>query len=146
MTIPEASQLILEAAAIGQGDEVFVLDMGDPIKIDYLARQMIRLAGKKPDEDVQVVYTALRPGEKLSEELFHDQENLTATGHDKILLARHREQDWVALDRGLQMLELACASHDDSALEMLLGELVPESVTSRRYATSAKVVPLGRAT
>ena len=145
MTIPEASQLILEAAAIGQGDEVFVLDMGEPIKIDYLARQMIRLAGKKPDEDVQIVYTGLRPGEKLSEELFHDQENLTATGHDKILLARHRKQDWIVLEQGLQMLELASAKHDDSALETLLGDLVPESLRSRTSAPFTNVVSLGRA-
>jgi FlaA1/EpsC-like NDP-sugar epimerase len=71
MTIPEACQLIMQAAVIGQGGETFVLDMGEPVKIRYLAEQMIRLAGREPGRDIQIAFTGLRPGEKLYEELFY---------------------------------------------------------------------------
>ena len=75
MTIPEACQLILQAAVLGQGGEIFALDMGEPVRISYLAEQMIRLAGKQPEADIAIIYTGLRPGEKLFEELFHPHEN-----------------------------------------------------------------------
>ena len=70
MTISEASQLIMQAAVLGSGGEIYVLDMGEPVKITYLAEQLIRLSGKEPGRDIQIVYTGLRPGEKLFEELF----------------------------------------------------------------------------
>ncbi len=126
MTIPEASQLIMLAAVIGQGGEIFVLDMGEPVKISYLAEQMIRLAGKEPGEEVEIVYTGLRPGEKLFEELFHEQEALTATGHEKILLARHREAGWQQLCEALDATEQTCSSHEEARLKELLHEVVPE--------------------
>ncbi|MGB1613123.1 MAG: polysaccharide biosynthesis protein, partial [Arenicellales bacterium] len=85
MTISEACQLILQACAIGRGGEIFVLNMGEPVKIDYLARQMIRLSGKVPDEEIKIRYTGLRPGEKLTEELFHPDEDLAPTSYEKIL-------------------------------------------------------------
>ena len=93
MTISEACQLILQACAMGAGGEIFVLNMGEPVRIDYLARQMIRLAGKVPDDEIEVRYTGLRPGEKLSEELFHSDERLTPTSNEKILLAKGRSID-----------------------------------------------------
>ncbi len=99
MTIPEASQLILQASVMGDGGEIFVLDMGEPIKISYLAEQMIRLSGKVPGEDIDIVYTGLRPGEKLYEELFHEKEALQSTPHRKILLARYRTFDWETAHR-----------------------------------------------
>ena len=88
MTIPEACQLIMQAAVIGQGGETFVLDMGEPVKIRYLAEQMIRLAGREPGRDIPIVYTGLRPGEKLYEELFYDAEAYAPTPHAKIRVAR----------------------------------------------------------
>ena len=88
MTIPEACQLIMQASASGQGGQVFVLDMGEPIKISYLAEQMIRLSGKRPGDDIRIEYIGLRPGEKLHERLFLDQEHLQPTAHEKLLLAQ----------------------------------------------------------
>ena len=126
MTIPEASQLIMQAAVLGQGGEIFVLDMGEPVRISYLAEQMIRLLGKVPGEDIEIVYTGLRPGEKLFEELFHDQESLAATPHDKILLARHRHVDWSELNRALDALAEACEDYDEVRLRATLSRMVPE--------------------
>lgn len=126
MTIPEACQLILQAGAMGSGGEIFVLDMGEPIKISYLAEQMIRLSGKVPDEDIDIIYTGLRPGEKLYEELFHEKEALQSTGHAKILLARHRGVDWKRLGNILDGMRQACLEYDEVRLRSLLKELVPE--------------------
>src|SRR3989442_12364743 len=83
MTIPEATQLILQAAALGEGGEIFILDMGQPVRILDLARQMIRLSGKEPDEDVEIVFTGLSPGEKLHEELMSEAGEASATRHDR---------------------------------------------------------------
>jgi FlaA1/EpsC-like NDP-sugar epimerase len=85
MTIPEAAGLVLQSAAQGSGGEIFVLDMGKPIKIVDLARQLIELSGLKPDEDIQIEFIGLRPGEKLFEEISHKGENITPTHHPKIL-------------------------------------------------------------
>ena len=89
MTITEACQLILQASVLGNGGEIFALDMGEPVRIRDLAEQMIRLAGKH-EEGIPIVYTGLRPGEKLFEELFHPQENYSDTAHAKIFLAQPR--------------------------------------------------------
>ena len=87
MSIPEACQLILEASAMGRGGDVYVLDMGEPVSITYLAEQMIKLSGAQPGKDIQIIYTGLKPGEKIEEELFFSDENLRHTGHEKILLS-----------------------------------------------------------
>ncbi len=126
MTIPEACQLILQANVMGKGGEIFVLDMGEPIKIAYLAEQMIKLSGKVPGEDIDIVYTGLRPGEKLYEELFHASEALESTTHEKILLARHRTVDWEWLDVTMNKLNSACEEYDEVSLQYLFKELVPE--------------------
>ncbi len=97
MTIPEACQLIMQAGVMGRGGEIFVLDMGEPVKISYLAEQMIMLAGKIPGEDIEIGFTGLRPGEKLYEELFHEKEALAGTEHEKILLSGVREVPWPEL-------------------------------------------------
>ncbi len=128
MTLSEAAQLILQASVLGQGGEIFVLDMGEPIKIRYLAEQLIRLSGKKPGEDIEITYIGLRPGEKLYEELFHDAEALVDTAHPKILLAQSRSGDLDALERSLAALDQACRQHDEHKIRGLLGLLVPESV------------------
>lgn len=124
MTIPEACQLILQSGAMGQGGEIFVLDMGKPIKIKYLAEQMIRLSGKMPGKELKIVYTGLRPGEKLYEELFHADEKLGKTTHSKILLAEHRSNDWRQLNETLKQLAQAC--DDYSGIKKVLKQLVPE--------------------
>ena len=126
MTIPEACQLILQASVMGGGGEIFVLDMGEPIKISYLAEQMIHLSGKVPGEDIDIIYTGLRPGEKLYEELFHEKEALQSTGHAKILLARYREFEWKRLGDVMDSLHQACLEYDEARLRLLLKELVPE--------------------
>jgi FlaA1/EpsC-like NDP-sugar epimerase len=126
MTIPEACQLILQASALGQGGEIFALDMGEPVRIGFLAEQMIKLAGKRPGEDVAIVYTGLRPGEKLSEELFHPQEHYVDTTHRKIFLAQSRAGDWNALVAALDEVARAAADFDEITLASLLHTLVPE--------------------
>ena len=142
MTIPEACQLILQAAALGDGGEIFALDMGDPVRISYLAEQMIRLAGKQPEQDVAIVYTGLRPGEKLFEELFHPQENYHPTMHAKIMLAQPRELPVLILDQTLQSARQAVLRYDQPALEVMLCELVPEYTRER---APARVVSMNRA-
>ena len=126
MTIPEACQLILQAVVIGRGGEIFVLDMGEPVKISYLAEQLIRLSGKTPGEDIEIVYTGLRPGEKLYEELFHDAEKLAETSHPKILLAQCRQMDKELLEKTFDAMQRACNQGDESVLRDMLIELVPE--------------------
>ena len=93
MTIPEAVQLVIQAGALGKGGEIFVLDMGEPIKIVDLARDMIILSGLKPESDIQIEFTGLRPGEKLYEEMFSDRENFTVTRHERIFIAPDTEWD-----------------------------------------------------
>jgi len=126
MTIAEACQLIMQASAIGQGSEIFVLDMGSPVSIDFLARQYIRMAGSVPGRDIEIVYTGLRPGEKLAEELFHDDEKLSETVHHQINLAESR-----ILDRGVVMTAISsllskCEQSDAVGIEQIMKNLVPE--------------------
>ena len=126
MTIPEACQLILQAEAMGSGSEIYVLDMGEPVRITYLAEQLIRLSGNEPGKDIEIVYTGLRPGEKLFEELFHEKEQLTGTQHEKIFLARHRQIEWELLDRTIGELETACTTYNEKSLLKGIATLVPE--------------------
>jgi FlaA1/EpsC-like NDP-sugar epimerase len=126
MTITEAAQLILQTTVIGEGGEIFVLDMGEPVKIKYLAEQMIRLSGKEPGQDIEIVYTGLRPGEKLFEELFHQQEQLEGTQHPKVLLARRRKVPWTWLKGKVAEIEDACIDADEERLLQRLIALVPE--------------------
>jgi FlaA1/EpsC-like NDP-sugar epimerase len=111
MTIPEACQLIMQAAVIGAGGETFVLDMGEPVKIRYLAEQMIRLSGREPGRDIQMQFTGLRPGEKLYEELFYDSEAYAPTPHAKIHVARQAGAvDAARLQAALAALRVAFAT------------------------------------
>ena len=131
MTIPESCQLILQAAALGKGGEIFVLDMGDPIKIQYLAEQMILLSGHRVGDDIEIVHTGLRPGEKLFEEVFHHEERLSSTGSEKILLAHSREVPWEILNQSIRVIEQACTDFDEEQLKRVLGQLVPEYIPSQ---------------
>jgi FlaA1/EpsC-like NDP-sugar epimerase len=126
MTIPEASQLIMEAASVGEGGEIFVLDMGKPIKIGYLAEQMIRLSGKVPGEDIDIEYIGLRPGEKMYEELFHEDEDLAETKHSKLFLSKARGTSIKNLAEQLTKLEVACGEFEDQEIRVLLKKMVPE--------------------
>jgi len=130
MTIPEACQLIMQAAVQGEGGEIFVLDMSEPVKIAYLAEQMILLSGKTPGDDIEIRYTGLRPGEKLYEELFHEQEQLSATSHEKILLAKTRIVDWGELQTDFSAMEAASQIFDEQTLKSLIKKLVPEMTES----------------
>ena len=132
MTIPEACQLIMQTTAMGNGGEIYVLDMGEPVKISYLAEQMIKLSGKEPGEDIAITYTGIRPGEKLFEELFHEREKLEHTSHDKVLLASHRVVDWSILSNSFAIIEKACEEIDSAVLEQELAMLVPEYIGSIR--------------
>lgn len=126
MTIPEACQLILQAMVNGNGGEIFVLDMGEPVKISYLAEQIIRLAGKEPGRDIQIEYTGLRPGEKLFEELFHPSEKLQPTAHEKLFMGQFREIRWDNLQDTLHQIDNAANTHNVEAMLSLLQQLVPE--------------------
>jgi len=124
-----------------------VLDMGEPVKIAYLAEQLIRLSGKKPGEDIEVVYTGLRPGEKLYEELFHESEKLAGTKHPKILLANSRSMEQAKLEKALDDLGRACEAGSTGQIYVGLCELVPEHqstrpVEERVEEKDAVVIPL----
>jgi len=126
MTIPEASQLVLQAAATGSGGQVFLLDMGEPVKIVDLARDLITLSGFRPDEDIEIVFTSVRPGEKLFEELRTDSEDVAPTTHEKVLVWRTREMDWDELLAGLRELEAPANTADREPIVAVLKRLVPE--------------------
>lgn len=126
MSISEACQLILQASAMGQGGEIFVLDMGKPIKIQDLAEQMISLAGRSLGNDIKIIYTNLRPGEKMNEELFYKNESLVTTEHKKIFKARSRNFDPKVLNDILLTIHKACEQFDIDSLKTALIQLVPE--------------------
>ena len=143
MTIPEACQLILQASAIGTHEAIYTLDMGEPVPIRLLAEQMIRLAGKHPGRDIAIVYTGLRPGEKLHETLFHADERYRQTAHPKILQAEPRDVSAAQIDNAIAQLREACGRYDLEALGHLLRAAVPEFQpvgTHPDYQESATVV------
>jgi FlaA1/EpsC-like NDP-sugar epimerase len=135
MTIPEASSLVLEAAVMGRGGEIFVFDMGQPVKIVDLARKMIQLAGLTPDRDIAIRFSGLRPGEKMYEELFKASENLLPTHHPKILKAQRCEVDLRFSERLADLVTLAL-THDDEAIAARVRDIVPEYLPSIAPGTS----------
>ena len=130
MTISEASQLVLEAAAMGSGGEVFVFDMGQPVRIADLARQMIRLSGYEVDKDIALHFTGLRPGEKLYEELLNTEESVLPTHHPKIKIARLHTLDPMLLRPAMYRMEQLLAIGDDAGLVRILKELIPEYISN----------------
>ena len=126
MTISEACQLIMQACVQGKGSETFVLDMGEPIKISYLAKQLIRMAGLIPGQDIEIVYTGLREGEKLVEELFHNEEKLEKTLHDQISLAESRALNSDSVVNAVRLLTSNIQQSDTDGIEQIMKELVPE--------------------
>jgi FlaA1/EpsC-like NDP-sugar epimerase len=130
MTIPEACQLVLEAGFMGKGGEIFVFDMGNPVKITDLATQMIRLSGLVPEKDIKIVYTGLRPGEKLYEELLADEETTQPTHHPKIKIALVEElNDTTLLSRIEDMLARLYTMSKQDVYDACR-ELVPEYQSS----------------
>ncbi|WPV64442.1 nucleoside-diphosphate sugar epimerase/dehydratase [Chitinophaga sp. LS1] len=129
MTIPEACQLVLEAGAMGQGGEIFVFDMGQPVKIAHLARKMILMSGREPGKDVQIVYTGLRPGEKLYEELLNNSENTVSTYHEKIMIAKVREYDFIEVNQRIEELIASAHKHYVTPTVVLMKQLVPEFIS-----------------
>lgn len=128
MTIPEAVQLVMQAGALGEGGEVFILDMGEPVRIVDLARDLITLSGLRPDIDIEVKFTGIRPGEKLYEELFIPGERYERTRHEKIFVVQSASviQDDPRLWQRLERLIEAAQARNDSLIRPLLKEVVPE--------------------
>lgn len=127
MTIPEASQLVLEAGSMGQGGEIFVLDMGDPVKIVDLARDMITLSGLKPHEDIEIVFSGIRPGEKLYEEVGTEEENVVPTARPKILIGKIAAYSQEAVEKALVSLRRLAEDGDQESIRGFLEELLPEA-------------------
>ena len=126
MTIPEACRLVLEAAFMGQGNEIFIFDMGKPVKIADMARRMIKLAGLQPDKDIQIAYIGLRPGEKLYEELLYNKENATPTANPKIFRGISIERDYAKVEPALRRLVEVAHTDDKEETVALLKQIVPE--------------------
>ena len=126
MTIPEASQLVLQAGAMGDGGEIFILDMGEPVKIVDLARDLITLSGLRPGEDIEIKFNGIRPGEKLFEQLATDAEHADKTKHPKIFIGRVASPGWSEAVRGIDQLLAMVDGGDPSRIRLALRGLVPE--------------------
>jgi FlaA1/EpsC-like NDP-sugar epimerase len=126
MTIPESCQLILQAGAMGEGGEIFLLDMGTPIKIDDMARDLIRLSGFEPDVDIKIEYIGLRPGEKLYEELITEGEGIVPTSHEKIMVLKGKSCDQISLNGKIDKLRSLAHQQDAEGIRSLLQEIIPE--------------------
>ncbi len=129
MTIPEACQLVLEASVIGKGGEIFVFDMGAPVKIADLAKKMIQLSGLTLDRDIKIVYTGLRPGEKLYEELLNDKENTIPTHHNQIMIAKVVEYDFETISEHICKLIDLMVKQDNFAIARQMKLLVAEFIS-----------------
>lgn len=126
MTIPEASQLVLQAAATGSGGQIYLLDMGEPVKVVDLARQMITLSGFRPGEDIDIEFTGVRPGEKLFEELRTEGEDIEPTVHPKVLVWKCRPTDWARVQKSLEEFASLANCPDREAIVAALQRLIPE--------------------
>ena len=128
MTIPEASRLVIQAGGMADGGEIFILDMGDPVKIVDLAKSMITLSGLRVDQDIKIVYTGLRPGEKLYEELLVKTEQLGKTDNDMIFVEKDTPISPEQLAEKLYMLKEAAESGNDDLAKETLHKVVPTYV------------------
>ena len=135
MSISEAAQLILQAGAIGVKGQIFLLEMGKPIKIRDMAIDLIRLSGLEPEIDIPITYTGLRQGEKLHEELIAKEENVFTTSHDKIVMLRDRtlRESWDSLKEGIESLLTAANSFDPDVIKQNLKQLIPEYEPQEYY-------------
>ena len=136
MTIPEACSLVLEAVTMGNGGEVFLFDMGEPIKILDLAKKMIKLAGLTPNKDIEIKFTGLRPGEKLFEELLNKEEEVILTENKKILVAKVMEYDYEKVSKSIQhVIELAMENRDEDVVRQMK-RIVPEYISNNSIYAS----------
>jgi FlaA1/EpsC-like NDP-sugar epimerase len=126
MTIPEACQLVLEAGAMGRGGEIFLFDMGQMVKIHDLAKRMILLSGLEPGKDIDIVFTGLREGEKLFEELLNDSENTIKTHHEKIMIAKVQEYSYTEINKYIELFNDLVEDRNELKMVALMKELVPE--------------------
>ena len=129
MTIPEACRLVMEAATMSQGNQIFVFDMGESVKIDDLARRMIHLAGLTPDKDIKIEYSGLRPGEKLYEEVLSNNENTLPTDHSRIRIAKVREYDYDDASKSVDELETLSRKVEIPQMVKLMKQIVPEFIS-----------------
>ncbi|MBK9049212.1 MAG: polysaccharide biosynthesis protein [Bacteroidetes bacterium] len=130
MTIPEACQLVLEAGAMGKGGEIFIFDMGKSVKITDLAKKMVQLSGLELGKDIQLVFTGLRPGEKLYEELLNNEENTIPTHHEKIMVAKVKEYDFDEVKKNVDELVSLFNAQDNINLVRKMKEIVPEYISN----------------
>lgn len=126
MTIPEACQLVLEAGAMGKGGEIFIFDMGESVKILDLARKMIWLSGYEPGKDIEIVFTGLREGEKLFEELLNNEEDTLPTHHEKIMIAKVQEYQYEEVNHFIDLFHDLVNDKNELKMVALMKELVPE--------------------
>lgn len=126
MTIPEACQLVLEAASFGEGGEIYLFDMGQPVKILDLAKNMIRLSGLEPEKDIEIEFIGLRPGEKIYEELLANEENSLPTHHEKIVVGKVRSYPFEEIQKNIQALIALFQGQDNESIVQKMKELVPE--------------------
>jgi FlaA1/EpsC-like NDP-sugar epimerase len=129
MTIPEACQLVLEAGAMGKGGEIFIFDMGKPVKIIDLANKMIRLAGLVPEQDIKIKIVGLRPGEKLYEELLNDNSKTLPTHNNKILIVEDTFIDFSILSKEIDALTVLANEYDNNSLVLKMKRIVPEFIS-----------------
>jgi FlaA1/EpsC-like NDP-sugar epimerase len=139
MTIPEAAQLVVQAGAMGTGGEIFILDMGKPVKIVDLAKDLITLSGFRPDEDIEIKFTGIRPGEKLFEELSTGAESADKTKHPKIFIGRVAAEPWDDIAAVIGELVVAANAADGAAIRAALCRLVPEYCPEGTGRPSAKM-------
>lgn len=136
MTIPEACQLIMQAGAMGGGGEIFVLDMGEPVRIIDLARDLIRLSGLDPERDIEIRVTGMRPGEKLFEEIAVDEENVSKTKHPKIYVGNFRPTPFDEIERALGELHDAAHGRDGATMRAAFRRIVPEYCATSDASTA----------
>jgi FlaA1/EpsC-like NDP-sugar epimerase len=139
MTIPEASQLVMQAGAMGEGGEIFILDMGEPVRIVDLARDLITLSGLRPDKDVEILFSGVRPGEKLFEELSTTTEHADKTKHPKVFIGHSNSHAWEAIAIGIDALLVLAAESEVERVRASLGDLVPEYRIARPTGTKVPV-------
>jgi FlaA1/EpsC-like NDP-sugar epimerase len=145
MTIPEACQLVLQASTMGKGSEIFVLDMGEPVKIADLARNLILLSGLRPEHDIRIVFTGPRPGEKLFEELNEEAEGLLPTHHEKINVFAGEAIPWPEIERYLSRLRTSCRERNCDALLSVVRQVVPEYRPSAELTARLQARDMARA-